>query len=132
MLKLVPPLAAIALLTGCATTSAVSEAREDPDVTKALAGKVAGKPQACLPLTEADASSTYRGTILYRTSRTLTWRNDLNGCMALRADDIPVTRVYGSQICRGDLVTFVDRISGFQGGACSYGDFVPYRTPKPN
>ncbi len=117
-------------LAGCATMTATSERGEDPDVTKALAGKIAGEPRQCLSLQDAQNSSNYEGAMLYRISRSLTWRNDMNGCSSLGRDRIPIIRVYTSEICRGDIVTFADRASGAQFGACTFGDFVPYRTPK--
>ncbi len=122
------PLMTLALLGGCATTGSRAERREDPGIAKALAGRVAGKPQSCLSLIDTQNSSTYDGTILYRVGARTIYRNDLNGCPIAHDDRIPVTHVYSSQICRGDIVTFIDRYSGFPSGGCSYGDFVPYRT----
>jgi len=121
-------LAAAALLAGCATTGSMAEIQEDPGVTKALAGRTAGEPRACLSLTDTQNSSTYRGTILYRVSGKLTYRNDMNGCLILNDDRIPIVEVRGSQICRGDIMRLADRASGAQWGACTFGDFVPYRT----
>lgn len=120
-------LAAAALLAGCATTGSIAEIREDPGVTKALAGRTPGEPRTCLSLSDTQNSSTYRGTILYRVNRNLTYRNDMNGCTSLTDDRIPIVEVRGSQICRGDIVTLADRATGGQWGACSFGDFVPYR-----
>jgi hypothetical protein len=118
---------AAALLSGCATMGQMAERGEDPEVTKALAGKVPGEPRDCLSLVDARSSSSYEGTILYRVSRKLTWRNDMNGCPSLRDDRIPVIEVRGSQICRGDIVRLADRFSGAEWGACTFGKFVPYR-----
>jgi hypothetical protein len=116
-----------ALLSGCATTGSMVEMQEDPGVTKALAGRTAGEPRDCLSLNDTRQSSTYRGTILYRTSSKLTYRNDMNGCTSLSDDRIPIIEVRGSQICRGDIVRLADRTSGAQWGACTFGNFVPYR-----
>lgn len=128
MIKTMIALGSAALIAGCATTGQMAEAKEDPALTKALAGKAAGPPKTCLSLIDARQSDTYDGTILYRVSRNLTYRNDLNGCGNLGYDRIPVVQVYGSQICRGDIVRMVDRTTGSEWGACSFGDFVPYRT----
>jgi hypothetical protein len=125
--KMLAPI--VLTLTGCATMTATTERGEDPAVTKALAGKVAGTPKSCLSLRDATNSASYEGTMLYRASRTLTWRNDMNGCPSLGNDRIPVLRVYSSEVCRGDIVTFADRVTGNTTGACTFGDFVPYRTP---
>jgi hypothetical protein len=129
MVKTIITLGGAALLAGCATTGAAADRPEDPEVTKALAGKVAGEPRDCLSLVDARSSSTYEGTVLYRVSSKLTYRNDMNGCPSLRDDRIPVLDVRGSQICRGDIMRLADRYSGGIWGACSFGKFVPYRTP---
>ncbi len=132
MIKTMTALAAAALLAGCATTGAVADRPEDPKVTKALAGKTPGEPRDCLSLVDSRASSTYDGTILYRVSRNLTYRNDMNGCPSLGWDRIPVVEVRGSQICRGDIVRLADRTTGATWGACTFGDFVPYRGDSSN
>jgi len=120
----------LAAAAACATSaSARQEEREDPRVTKALAGKIAGKPQSCLSLRTAGSSRTFNGAVLYRVNRNLTWRNDMNGCPSLNNDRIQIVRVFGSQLCRGDIVSFADRGTGAQFGSCAIGDFVPYRTP---
>ena len=128
-MRMLPLAAAMVLAGGCATTSAMREARVDPEVEKALAGRIAGKPQQCLRLSDAQESHSYDGAILYRVSRNLTFRNDMNGCPVLGDDRIPVVRVFNSEICRGDIVNFADRVTGAEYGGCTFGDFVPYRKP---
>ena len=118
------------LATACATTREDRTAAPDPKLEKALAGKVAGTPQTCLSLIDARDSQTFdNGTILYRAGRNVTYRNDLNGCSQLTWNAYPVFDVRGSQICRGDIVRIVDRSGSGVMGACSVGDFVPYRKP---
>jgi hypothetical protein len=116
-----------------ATSSVAADKRGTRDqlaVEKALAGKVPGKPKSCLSSHDSDGSSVHNGTVLFRASSKLVWKNDMNGCPSLREDDILVTQSYGSsQLCRGDLVKFMDRTSLFIRGACTFGDFVPYRKP---
>ncbi len=126
MIRTIAALGAVALLGACATTRSVADAGEDPAVTKALAGRTPGTPRDCLPLSEARQSTTYRGTILYRVSNRLIYRNDMNGCATLTNDRIPIVQVYGSQICRGDIVRLADRFGGGLWGGCSFGSFVPY------
>lgn len=99
---------------------------------KHLAGKVAGEPVNCIPSRIADNSIRVSDDIiLYRVSKRLVYRNDLaNSCLGLgRDDDIIVVKTYGSQLCDGDIIHLVDRFSGITKGACSLGQFVPYRTP---
>jgi len=128
MIRTMFALSAVAMLAGCATTGSMAEMQEDPGVTKALAGRTVGEPRTCLSLSDTQNSTVYRGSILYRTSSKITYRNDLNGCQSLTSDRIPIIEVRGSQICRGDIVRLADRINGAEWGACSFGDFVPYTT----
>jgi hypothetical protein len=101
----------------------------DAKITKALANLTPGAPVPCISLATPMSSSLYGGTILYRNSGRLTYRNDTRGICGSR-DDILVTRSWGSQLCRGDVVRTVDRLSGFHTGSCVLGDFVPYRRAK--
>ncbi len=128
MLRMILPLA---LLTGCATTTEMSQG-PDPKLTAALEGRVAGKPQTCIRLDEAGGNEIFRDAILYRASRSKYWLADAPGCGSARAsnDFILVQNVSGSQLCRGDLIRLVDRTSGFQGGACAVPSFTPYTKPN--
>jgi hypothetical protein len=128
ILILLPLLASCAMSTNAAYTERQAAAYT-AELGKALAGKVAGKPQSCIYL--RDARSTQQigdKTIMYEVSRKLTYRNDpLGGCSGLGRQDTLVTRTFGNQLCRGDIITPVDLTSGMQSGACILGDFVPYR-----
>jgi hypothetical protein len=116
-----------------ATAGDASQERGTRDrlvVEKALAGKVPGKPRSCLSHQDADGSSVHNTTILFRANSKLVWKNDMNNCPSLREDAILLTQSYGSsQLCRGDIVRLIDRTGGFERGACTFGDFVPYRKP---
>jgi hypothetical protein len=126
-------IAGIALLNGCAIDPQYTERRAaayTAELGKELEGKVAGKPQSCINL--RDAYSTQQvgdKTILYKVNRKLVYRNDpQGGCTALGRDRALVTRLFSSQLCRGDIVTPTDFTTGFSGGSCALGDFVPYRS----
>ncbi len=104
--------------------------RDAANVEKALAGKTAGEPKNCLTRFEAERMSVHDGLVLFRVNRKLVYKNDLNNCTILREDDILKTNLFGSgQLCRGDIAQIIDRAGGFGRGACSFGDFVPYRAP---
>lgn len=123
------PMALLLLGTACATTGAARDGTPDAKLAKALVGKVAGTPRSCLSTSDARSSTTYRDAILYRVNSKLTYVNDLGKCPFLRDDNILVAKVYGSQICRGDIVNMVGRAGGFPMGSCVFSDFVPYRSP---
>lgn len=124
-------------VAGCGATAVDREAtplkpNQLEKLDKQLAGKVAGEPVNCIPLTLTDnAIRVSDDIILYRVSKRLVYRNDLaNSCPGLgRDDDIIVVKTFGSQLCDSDILQLVDRYSGFTRGACSLGKFTPYRTP---
>ena len=93
-----------------------------------LVGRTAGLPQNCVTTTQLDVlrpSENAPHVMLYGSGRTI-WANNLGSCR-FGYDDILVMQLYGSQLCRGDIVRSLDRLSRIPGPACVLGDFVPYR-----
>lgn len=130
MLRYLLPLLALA---GCAMTpreAAQRDARDAKDLTRLaerLRGYEPGKPQSCIGAFNRNRNVTvYGDTLVYRDGAKLYRTDTGGGCFGLRRDDIIVTRSFTGQICRGDIVTTVDRTSGFNSGSCTYGDFIPY------
>lgn len=130
-------LPAVLLLAGTAALSADSKdyearraAKEQAELDTALAGLVPGKPQTCLSPRFVNDTQRIGDTILYKRSRTEVYRTDTGGgCFGLRNGDAIVTRSINGDLCRGDIVRTVDLTSRMETGACSFGDFVPYRKP---
>lgn len=122
---------AVVGLCACATASepAQRSASAQRQFDNLLAGKVAGKAEKCLPTYRSnDMTIIDDDTILFRDGRTVYVNKPLGGCMNLnRSGSALVTRNMGPQLCRGDLATVVDNSTGMSLGACSLGDFVPYR-----
>ncbi len=122
---------AVVGLCACATASepAQRSVKAQADYDRLLAGKVPGKAEKCLPTYRSnDMTVIDDDTILFRDGRTVYVNKPLGGCMNLdRSGSALVTRNIGPQLCRGDLATVVDNSSGMSLGACSLGDFVPYR-----
>ena len=118
-------------LCACATASEPTQrsAKAQATYDRMLSGKVAGKAEKCLPTYRSnDMTIIDDDTILFRDGRTVYVNHPLGGCMNLdRSGSALVTRNIGPQLCRGDLATVVDNSSGMSLGACSLGDFVPYR-----
>lgn len=124
-------LAPLALLSGCATGNYVAQApsRAEQEADRALDGKVAGAPVSSISRIEAQRMSVFDGYVLFRVNRDLVYRNDLQGCSILRADDILQLNLYGTdRLSRGDIAQIISRAGNFGKGACPLGDFVPYRT----
>jgi len=122
---------AVVGLCACATASepAQRSVKDQATFDRMLVGKVAGKAEKCLPTRRSnDMTVIDDNTILFRDGRTVYVNHPLGGCQSLhRSGSALVTRNIGPQLCRGDLATVVDNTSGMTLGACSLGDFVPYR-----
>ncbi|MDO7844501.1 hypothetical protein [Sphingomonas immobilis] len=98
----------------------------------ALAGLVPGKPQQCVETRFTEGTQRIGDTILYGSSRRMLYRVDTSGGCRLDDDDIIVTKVFGSQLCGGDLIQTVSRVGRFQTGSCTFREVIPYRrAPKP-
>jgi len=102
-------------------------ARGETKLSKALEGRVAGKPVRCLNLRDIRSSEIIDGTaIVYRVGANRLYVNRPSGHESLDSDDILVTRTFGSQLCSIDTVRLLDRTSRFYRGFVGLGDFVPY------
>jgi hypothetical protein len=122
---------AVAALGACETAPepASRSASSQISYDRALASKVAGEAQKCLPTFRSnDMTVIDDQTILFHEGRT-TWVNTTLGrCSNLgRSGYALVTRNVGPQLCRGDIATVTDTMSGMTVGSCALGDFVPYR-----
>jgi len=132
--KLVLGFSAAAVLAACSTT-AVQETRSpraQMELDKALAGRVAGRPVACLPSYSANNMQIIDDwTILFKDGGTIYLQNPRGGCPGIASRrNILVTRLFGSsQLCSGDISHLVDPTSGIGGGACVFSQFVPYTKP---
>jgi len=122
---------AVVGLCACATASepAQRSAKAQGEYDRLLAGKTAGKAEKCLPTYRSiDMTIIDDDTILFRDGRTVYVNHPLGGCNNLhQSGRALVTKNFGPQLCRGDLATVIDNTSGIPVGACSLGDFVPYK-----
>ena len=128
-------LSAAAALVGCSTAvsppgpSAEAEAR----FQRLVAGKVAGKPQSCLPHFRADNMVVIDDNRVAFDDGSRVYVNDFRGgtCSNLGSGFYTlVTRSGGSGMCAGDFANVVDISSGMTMGSCVLGDFVPYTGPR--
>lgn len=131
---------AFAGLTLLAVAASTPDSRRAADAAKAqaalaheLAGLTPGAPQTCLDtFVTRDASTTSFGdTLVYRTSGATRYVTRTTGCTGIggSGDNILITTVPETHICRGDIARTVDRVSRFETGSCAFGEFVPYRKP---
>lgn len=125
-------LAGAGTLASCATVGApeVRSARAQAELSRWLDGRVAGRPQSCLPTYRSqDMVVIDENTLLFRDGANRVWRTELQGpCSGLgRPGTALLTRQFGGTgLCRGEIAQVIDTSAGFTVGSCSIGDFVPY------
>jgi hypothetical protein len=132
MFRIVLP--ALLLVAGSAALSADNgyrakqEAKDQAELTKALAGLTPGKPTSCIEQRRITDTQRIGDTILYKYSRREVYRADTNGgCFGLRRGDAIISRTPSNQLCSGDILTTVDLVSHINSGSCTIHEFVPYR-----
>jgi hypothetical protein len=107
--------------------------RAAQELDRYLAGKVAGRPQTCLPrYRTSDMVVIDERTVLFRDGGSRVWRTDIpGGCSNLgRPGYAMVTQQYGGTgLCTGEIVRVVDTQTGMLAGSCTFGPFVPFTTP---
>lgn len=121
------------LALAAAALAAPAAARPDPDAAlgKLIAGRVAGEPTPCISLSPTRPAQIIQGrAIVYRVGGTLYVNRPTSGAEALDEDDLLVTRSFGGQLCRLDIVRLLSRGSRLPRGSVTLGDFVPYAKPK--
>lgn len=103
-----------------------------PTLESTLAGRVAGKPVDCINLPRVRSSTTFTSpdSIVYRLSNRTVYLNQPAGGCGLRGDPILITRTPSTRLCRGDIVSVVDRGSRIPMGSCGLGVFIPYTKAK--
>jgi hypothetical protein len=123
-----------ALILACAAALAAGPALQakerltgEQQLAKLLEGRVAGEPVSCIPLYRTNDSRVIDKTaIVYDTGRTI-YVNRPRYPQSLDSDDIMVTTLHSSQLCRLDTVKMHDRSGFWFTGFVGLEDFVPYR-----
>jgi len=119
------------LAAGCMASDEPVELTERAQsrLDEALAGRSAGPAVTCVPSRELRNTRTIGdGVMLFEGPGDVLWVNrPPGGCPTLAFGRAFRTTTPGSQLCRGDIVTVFDPVSGAEFAGCSLGDFVPYR-----
>ena len=129
-MKAFSTMALAAMAVACAMeTEPVDRAGPTPSaIAAATAGRVAGAPVACVSQVGLRNTRTVAGAILFEGPGDVLYVNQgLGGCHALAHGRAIRTRNPSNRLCRGDIVTAFEPVSGTEFGGCSLGDFVPYR-----
>jgi hypothetical protein len=89
----------------------------------------AGPPVSCVSMRTLQGNrSIGEGAIVFDGPSGRKWVNrPPAGCPSLEFGRALQVRTSSSQLCRNDIVTVLDPVSGSQYGSCGLGDFEPYR-----
>jgi hypothetical protein len=124
----------LALLPSCAAGGLAeqerrSEVTEQARLDDALKGLTPGKPRSCIPLRDAQGTESFgKDKILFRAGRKLVYVTQTRGsCRDIGNGSALVTKVFGSELCRGDFAESFDTSARASFGYCVMGDFTPYR-----
>lgn len=133
-MKLGIALAGAALLAGAGTVQAKPRETGEERLAKRLEGRIPGPPVNCLSQSQRDDVEIIDKTALIYGSGNTIYVNRPRHPESLDSDDILVTRITGSQLCKLDLVRLRDRSSNTTFGFVTLEEFVPYRrvpAPRP-
>lgn len=105
-------------------------------LAKELAGRTAGPEVSCIPNWRGQSDMTVidDNTILFEDGAVVYVQKPRSSCDGIADDKYTlVSRQYGTgRLCSGDINQLVDATTGFYGGSCVFGPFVPYRkTGRP-
>lgn len=128
--KLGIALSAAALALGAAAVgTAQARPRESgqQQLDRLLENRVAGTPVSCIPAFANDQVRIIdRTALVYGSGRTI-YVNRPRNPSNLDSDDILVSRRFGSQVCKLDIVRLHDRGTRSYSGFVNLEEFVPYR-----
>ena len=121
------------LALGCAPAEPVEmSAQAQGRLDEALAGRVAGPPVDCVNSSELRGNRTFGdGAILFEARGDILYLNQPpGGCGGLGPGRAFRTTTTVARMCRGDIITVFEPVSGAEYGGCGLGDFVPYRRER--
>ena len=124
-------LASACLAAGCTNDEPVETAARDVSRMEAeLRGyEPVGPPVSCVSMRTLQGNrSVGEGAIVFDGPPGRKWVNrPPGGCPTLDSGRALRVRTSGSQLCRNDIVTILDPVSGSEYGGCGLGDFEPYK-----
>lgn len=118
---------AVAALGATLPTAAAADEKGEAKLAKLLDGRVAGEPVRCLDRSRRDNLEVVDHTALVFKDGDTYYVNRPSGVNFLTWSDVPVFKVWGSQLCAMDIVHLHDRSTGIGGASMSMGEFIPYR-----
>ena len=117
---------AAALLTGSALPARERLSGEQ-QLAKMLEGREAGRPVSCISTFGTRDTRVIDKTAIVYDAGSVIYVNRPRYPQSLDSDDVMVTELHGSQLCRMDTVRMHDRSNLWYRGFVGLEDFVPYR-----
>ena len=115
------------LAAGCMAEAPVSTPEGEAQIAAALAGRTAGAPLECVSSRDIRGPRIVGGALIFDTGGSTVYLNRASGGCALFDEGRAVrTRTTTGRLCRGEIVTIFDPVSGTEFGGCTLGQFVPY------
>ena len=124
-----PAVLILSALAACTAAEPIERAGPTPDaIAHAVRGRTPGPPVACISQFGLRGSRAVAGAMLFRGPGDVIYVNEgIAGCRALALGTAFRTHNPTGRLCRGDIVTAFEPVSGAEFGGCALGDFVPYR-----
>ena len=124
--SLIPAALAVAALASTAPVAAAHE-KGEAKLARIIDGRVAGEPVRCLDSSQRrNIEVVDRTALVFKDGDTL-YVSRPAGVNFLTWSDVPVFEIWGSQLCKMDIVHLQDRSTGIGGPSLSMGEFIPYR-----
>ncbi len=102
----------------------------DVRLAKLLDGREAGEPVSCIRFRKNDRLQVIDDTaIVYGRGKTI-YVNYTKRPDRIDDRDVMVTRRFGSQVCKTDIVTTIDNMTGIYSGNIFLAEFIPYTRVK--
>jgi hypothetical protein len=113
------------------TAEAAPETKGDKRLAKLLEGRVAGEPQRCIRTMPNQRMQTIdRTAYVYGSGNTIYVQRTRDPGSIDDNDALVSRRFIASELCKLDMMTTVDPVTGIFTGAVFFDDFVPYTRVK--
>lgn len=132
MRKIIAAMAVGALALSGGAAVAKERKTGEEKLAEMLEGRVAGEPVNCISTLRSSSNMTVidNTALVYKSGRTIYVNRTAHPRNLDWNDVLVIQRFSGSELCRLDRVTTVDRSSGFFTGVVFLTDFIPYTLPE--
>lgn len=114
-----------------ADAEAAPQSKGEKRLAKLLEGRVAGEPQNCIRSTPHQRMQTIdRTAYVYGSGNTIYVQRTRSPDQIDDNDALVINRFNASELCRVDIATTIDPVTGMFSGAVFFDDFVPYTRVK--